>query len=51
MEGLENDHVEDVVGARAIWQAKAIGNVAHTFLHLVRASVARAELAATTQKQ
>jgi len=28
MEGLENDHVEDVVDARAIQQAKAIGNVA-----------------------
>ena len=39
MERLEDAHMEDVVNACALRETKAVGDVAHAFLHLVRARV------------
>jgi len=46
MEGLKNANVEDGVDARAVWQSKAVGDVAHALHHLKGSRVAWAELTA-----
>ena len=51
MERLEDAHMEDVVNACALRETKAVGDVAHAFLHLVRARVMGAQLAAAIWQQ
>ena len=51
MERLEDAHMEHVMNARTLRESKAIGDVTHAFLHLVRPRVTGTQLVAVTRQQ
>ena len=51
MERLEDAHMEHVVNARTLRELKAVGDITHAFLHLVRPRVMGTQLVAATRQQ